>query len=120
MHVAALLLLALISARGYANAHAAEADSSVEEVYIWGQQPTSAATEQTRWQRDLQLRPSNTPSDVMRLTPGLTIGQHHGGGKRTGFYFAVSNGAVRLCPRHACLIAWMLRSRTVSTMRLRQ
>ena len=55
MHVAALLLLALISARGYANAHAAEADSSVKEVYIWGQQPTSAATEQTRWQRDLQL-----------------------------------------------------------------
>ncbi len=56
MHVAALLLLALISARGYANAHAAEADSSVKEVYIWGQQPTSAATEQTRWQRDLQLK----------------------------------------------------------------
>lgn len=56
MHVAALLLLALISARGYANAHAAEADSSVKEVYIWGQQPTSAAREQTRWQRDLQLK----------------------------------------------------------------
>lgn len=56
MHVAALLLLALISARGHANAHAAEADSSVKEVYIWGQQPTSAATEQTRWQRDLQLK----------------------------------------------------------------
>jgi outer membrane receptor protein involved in Fe transport len=51
------------------------------EVYIWGRQPTSAATEQTRWQRDLELRPSNTPSDVMRLTPGLIIGQHHGGGK---------------------------------------
>ena len=56
MRVAALLLLAPISARGYANAHAAEADSSVKEVYIWGQQPTSAATEQTRWQRDLQLK----------------------------------------------------------------
>ena len=39
MHVAALLLLALISARGYANAHAAEADSSVKEVYIWGSPP---------------------------------------------------------------------------------
>ena len=81
MHVAALLSLALTSACGYAYAHAAEAASPVEEVYIWGQQPTSAATEQTRWQRDLQLRPSNTPSDVMRLTPSLTIGQHHGGGK---------------------------------------
>ena len=87
MPVAALLLLALVSAWSYANAHTAEADSSVEEVYIWGQQPTSAATEQTRWQRDLQLRPSNTPSDVMRLTPGLTIGQHHGGGKADQILF---------------------------------
>lgn len=51
------------------------------EVYVWGQQPTSAATEQTRWSRDLELRPTNTPSDVMRLVPGLIISQHHGGGK---------------------------------------
>jgi len=57
------------------------------EIYIWGQQPTSAATEQTRWQRDLELRPSNTPSDVMRLTPGLIIGQHHGGGKADQILF---------------------------------
>jgi outer membrane receptor protein involved in Fe transport len=57
------------------------------EVYIYGQQPTSAATEQTRWQRDLELRPSNTPSDVMRLTPGLIIGQHHGGGKADQILF---------------------------------
>jgi outer membrane receptor protein involved in Fe transport len=57
------------------------------EIYIWGQQPTSAATEQIRWQRDLELRPSNTPSDVMRLTPGLIIGQHHGGGKADQILF---------------------------------
>jgi outer membrane receptor protein involved in Fe transport len=64
------------------------ADASVPvEVYVWGQQPTSAATEQTRWQRDLELRPSNTPSDVMRLTPGLIIGQHHGGGKADQILF---------------------------------
>ena len=43
--------------------------------------------EQTRRQRDLQLRPSNTPSDVMRLTPCLTIGQHHGGGKANRILF---------------------------------
>src|SRR6185503_6491120 len=55
--------------------------ADVIEEYVWGQQPTSAATEQTRWQRDLELRPSNTPSDVLQLTPGLIIGQHHGGGK---------------------------------------
>ena len=57
------------------------------EVYVWGQQPTSAATEQTRWQKDLELRPTNTPSDVLRLTPGLIIGQHHGGGKADQILF---------------------------------
>src|SRR5574341_726200 len=67
-------------------AHADDASSPVD-VYVWGQQPTSAATEQTRWQKDLELRPSNTPSDVMRLTPGLIIGQHHGGGKADQILF---------------------------------
>lgn len=62
------------------------ADEPVE-VYVWGQQPTSAATEQTRWQQDLELRPSNTPSDVLRLTPGLIISQHHGGGKADQILF---------------------------------
>ncbi len=57
------------------------------EVYVWGQQPTSAATEQTRWSKDLELRPSNTPSDVMRLTPTLMISQHHGGGKADQILF---------------------------------
>jgi hypothetical protein len=66
-------------------AHGAEADPI--EVYTWGQQPTSAATEQTRWSKDLELRPSNTPSDVMRLVPSLIIGQHHGGGKADQILF---------------------------------
>lgn len=68
------------------SASAARAGAPVE-VYVWGQQPTSAATEQTRWQRDLELRPSNTPSDVLKLTPGLIIGQHHGGGKADQILF---------------------------------
>ncbi|MPZ75024.1 MAG: TonB-dependent receptor plug domain-containing protein, partial [Deltaproteobacteria bacterium] len=57
------------------------------EEYVWGQQPTSAATEQTRWAKDLELRPSSTPSDVLRLAPGLVIGQHHGGGKADQILF---------------------------------
>jgi outer membrane receptor protein involved in Fe transport len=57
------------------------------EVFVWGQQPTSAATEQTRTARDLELRPSEMPSDVLRLTPGLVIGQHHGGGKADQILF---------------------------------
>jgi outer membrane receptor protein involved in Fe transport len=57
------------------------------EVYVWGQQPTSAATEQTRWARDLELRPGNTPSNVLELAPGLIMGQHHGGGKADQILF---------------------------------
>jgi outer membrane receptor protein involved in Fe transport len=68
-------------------AQSAPSSPEAVEVYVWGHQPTSAATEQTRWQKDLELRPSNTPSDVMRLTPGLIIGQHHGGGKADQILF---------------------------------
>jgi outer membrane cobalamin receptor len=66
---------------------ACAADADPIEVYTWGQQPTSAATEQTRWSKDLELRPSSTPSDVMRLTPSLMIRQHHGGGKADQILF---------------------------------
>jgi outer membrane receptor protein involved in Fe transport len=84
--LAALILavstLCSISFRAYA----ADAGSPVE-VYVWGQQPTSAATEQTRWARDLELRPANTPTDVLRLVSGLVLGQHHGGGKADQILF---------------------------------
>ena len=86
MRLAALILavstLCSISFRAYA----ADAGSPVE-VYVWGQQPTSAATERTRWARDLELRPTNTPTDVLRLVPGLVLGQHHGGGKADQILF---------------------------------
>ena len=88
MRLPSILIFALaifLARAGIANG--GEADPI--EVYTWGQQPTSAATEQTRWSKDLELRPSNTPSDVMRLVPGLTISQHHGGEKRTRFFFVV-------------------------------
>lgn len=56
------------------------------EVYVWGQQPTSTATEQTVRQKDFELRPSSTPSDIVRLVPGLIIAQHAGGGKADQFF----------------------------------
>jgi outer membrane receptor protein involved in Fe transport len=86
MQSAVLLCATLICFSQSAIAHADDASSAVE-IYIWGQQPTSAATEQTRWAKDLELRPSNTPSDVLQLTPGLIIGQHHGGGKADQILF---------------------------------
>jgi outer membrane receptor protein involved in Fe transport len=86
MQIAPLIFSVFLLCFSSAIAHAADADAPVE-VYTWGQQPTSAATEQTRWVRDLELRPSNTPSDVLSLTPGLIIGQHHGGGKADQILF---------------------------------
>ncbi|HEY1372153.1 MAG TPA: TonB-dependent receptor plug domain-containing protein [Candidatus Binatia bacterium] len=51
------------------------------EVYVWGQEPVSTATEQTIRKKDFELRPTSTPSDILRLVPGLFIAQHQGGGK---------------------------------------
>jgi outer membrane cobalamin receptor len=82
-----LSLLLCSQAQFVLAADAPLSSSQPVEVYIWGQQPTSAATEQTRWTKDLELRPTNTPSDVMRLAPGLIIGQHHGGGKSDQILF---------------------------------
>ncbi|MGE5215413.1 MAG: TonB-dependent receptor plug domain-containing protein [Chloroflexota bacterium] len=52
-----------------------------------GEQPTSAVTEQTRWAKNLELRPSNSPSDVLRMTPDLVISRQHGSGKADQILF---------------------------------
>src|SRR5690349_4888684 len=83
----ALILLNLFVAGGALAQEDASPTQQLEEVYVYGRQPTSAATEETSWQKDLELRPTNTPSDVLRLTPGLIIGQHHGGGKADQILF---------------------------------
>lgn len=41
---------------------------------------TTAGSEVVRAQ-DFELRPKNRPADLLRLTPGLVIAQHQGGGK---------------------------------------
>lgn len=66
----------------YASSALSQTQSSEPvEVYVWGQQPTSTATEQTVRQKDFELRPTTTPSDILRIVPGLFIAQHQGGGK---------------------------------------
>lgn len=82
-----LFLLAATAALWPSTTVRAADTSSAVEVYVWGQQPTSAATEQTRTARDLELRPTATPTDVLRLAPSLVLGQHHGGGKADQILF---------------------------------
>lgn len=80
MRITAFIAPLFLLSVNVASAHGADANAPVE-VYVRGQQPMSAATEQTRWQSDLDLQASNTPSDVLRLIRGLIIGPHHDGGK---------------------------------------
>ena len=60
--------------------------SQATEIYVWGQQPASAATEKTIRQKDFELQPTTTPADILRLVPGLFIAQHQGGGKAEQYF----------------------------------
>ncbi len=51
------------------------------EVYVWEQLPVSTASEESIRRLDFELRPTTTPSDILRLVPGLFVSQHQGGGK---------------------------------------
>jgi outer membrane receptor protein involved in Fe transport len=77
-----VLLFLLLSPLNRALAQQAQTNASQPvEVYVFGQQPASTASEQTIRQKDFELRPTTTPSDILRLVPGLFIAQHQGGGK---------------------------------------
>ena len=58
---------------------------AVEEISIVEsvdeERPLSAASARTVRDRDLKLRPMQQPSDLLRVTPGLMVVQHAGGGK---------------------------------------
>ncbi len=52
-----------------------------EMVVVEAAKPISAVSQLSIRERDLALRPLPTPEDVLRVVPGLVIGQHAGGGK---------------------------------------
>ena len=56
-------------------------------------------------EKDLELRPTNTPSDVLRLAPGLIIGQHHGGGKADQILSADSTPTTALTSRYSSMVS---------------
>ena len=52
------------------------------EIYVFGEQPVSTATEASVRQKDFELRPTGTPVDILTSSvPGLYTVQHQGGGK---------------------------------------
>ena len=63
------------------------ASSNPIEVYTFGEQPVSTATEKTVRQRDFELRPTTTPVDILTSSvPGLYTVQHQGGGKADQYF----------------------------------
>ena len=61
--------------------------SQATEIYVWGEQPVSTATEKTVRQKDLELRPTTTPVDILTSSvPGLYSVQHQGGGKADQYF----------------------------------
>ena len=50
-------------------------------VVVTAPPPFSSSSEQLIPGRDFELRPQGRPADILRLIPGMIIGQHQGGGK---------------------------------------
>jgi outer membrane receptor protein involved in Fe transport len=60
---------------------AAPAPTQLPPVLVTAPPPFSSSSEQLIPGKDFELRPEGRPADVLRLVPGLIIGQHQGGGK---------------------------------------
>jgi TonB family protein len=53
---------------------------------VLGQKPISAASSFSVQDRDFQLRPIGSVQDILRVTPGLVMVQHSGGGKANQYF----------------------------------
>jgi len=60
---------------------AADAPAVLAPVVVTAPPPVAASSETLVPRRDFELRPQGRPADVLRLVPGLVLGQHAGGGK---------------------------------------
>jgi TonB family protein len=58
----------------------------VGTTVVLGQRPLSAASSFSVQDRDFQLRPIAAVQDILRVTPGLVIVQHSGGGKANQYF----------------------------------
>jgi TonB family protein len=55
-------------------------------VVVLGSRPISAASSFSVRDRDFQLRPIGSVQDILRVTPGLVLVQHSGGGKANQYF----------------------------------
>jgi outer membrane receptor protein involved in Fe transport len=59
---------------------------AVQYTLVLGQKPISAASSFSVQDRDFQLRPIGSVQDILRVTPGLVMVQHSGGGKASQYF----------------------------------
>src|ERR1700730_16530753 len=77
----ALLRAAPTAAQDQAPASPGPVDAILPPVLVTAPPALSSSSEQLIPGKDFELRPQGRPADVLRLIPGLIIGQHQGGGK---------------------------------------
>jgi outer membrane receptor protein involved in Fe transport len=59
---------------------------NTESTLVLGRKPISAASSFSVRDRDFQLRPIGSVQDILRVTPGLVLVQHSGGGKANQYF----------------------------------
>src|SRR5205085_7974336 len=57
-----------------------------QQSLVLAQRPISAASSFTARERDFRLRPIGSVADILRVTPGLLVVQHAGGGKANQYF----------------------------------
>jgi len=60
--------------------------ANTESTLVLGQKPLSAASSLEVRDRDFALRPIGSVQDILRVTPGLVMVQHSGGGKANQYF----------------------------------
>ncbi len=59
---------------------------NIETTLVLGRKPISAASSSAVRDRDFALRPIGSVQDILRVTPGLVMVQHSGGGKANQYF----------------------------------
>jgi outer membrane receptor protein involved in Fe transport len=57
-----------------------------QTILVLGRRPISAASSSSVRDREFQLRPIGSVQDILRVTPGLVMVQHSGGGKANQYF----------------------------------
>ncbi len=63
-----------------------ELQKNTETTLVLGRKPMSAASSSAVRDRDFALRPIGSVQDILRVTPGLVVVQHSGGGKANQYF----------------------------------